>query len=92
MQAARNTRSLNARAFLQEGVCAIKGHGKEIDPMIKEAIGWLVEKVGARYELLHKEIETAVEALKERQSRERLDRQHRLAHLSYVCNFAVGAI
>ncbi|KAI6225057.1 hypothetical protein M3Y99_01377600 [Aphelenchoides fujianensis] len=65
-----------------EGVCAVKGHGKDIDPMINEGIHWLIERVMARYEQLHKEIDLAEKRLKERQARERLERQHRLARLA----------
>ncbi|KAI6222205.1 hypothetical protein M3Y95_00960100 [Aphelenchoides besseyi] len=65
-----------------EGICAVKGYGKEIDPMIVEGINWLIERIYARYDQLHKEIETALKHLKERQARERLERQHRLATLA----------
>ncbi|KAI6174843.1 ADP-ribosylation factor-like protein 13B [Aphelenchoides bicaudatus] len=65
-----------------EGVCAIKGHGRDIDPMITEGVGWLIERVLSRFDQLNKEIETALKALKERQAHERLQRQHRLATLA----------
>jgi hypothetical protein len=67
-----------------EGICAVKGHGKEIDPMIVEGVGWLIERVLARYDQLNKEIEAALKVLKEKQAHERLQRQHRLANLALV--------
>lgn len=65
-----------------EGVCAVKGVGKEIDPMIVEGVSWLIERVFSRYEQLNKEIEIALKLLKERQAQEKLARQHRLAILA----------
>lgn len=68
--------------LFEEGVCAIKGHGRDIDPMITEGVGWLIERILSRYEQLNKEIEVALKQLKERQAHERLQRQHRLANLA----------
>uniref|UniRef100_A0A914GX87 ADP-ribosylation factor-like protein 13B n=1 Tax=Globodera rostochiensis TaxID=31243 RepID=A0A914GX87_GLORO len=62
-----------------EGVCAVKGTGKEIDEVIVEGLEWLIEKVLDNYDNISKEVGKALKALKERQAQERLERQHRLA-------------
>ncbi|CAK5080654.1 unnamed protein product [Meloidogyne enterolobii] len=62
-----------------EGVCAVKGTGKEIDQVIVEGLEWLIDKILDNYENISKGVEIALKKLKERQAQERLERQHRLA-------------
>ncbi|KAL3090825.1 hypothetical protein niasHS_007200 [Heterodera schachtii] len=62
-----------------EGICAVKGTGKEIDQVIVEGLEWLIEKVLDNYDNISKGVEKALKELKERQAQERLERQHRLA-------------
>ncbi|KAL3108557.1 hypothetical protein niasHT_015479 [Heterodera trifolii] len=62
-----------------EGICAVKGTGKEIDQVIVEGLEWLIEKVLDNYDNISKGVEKALKELKERQAQERLQRQHRLA-------------
>lgn len=62
-----------------EGVCAVKGTGKEIDQVIIEGLEWLIDKVLDNYDTIAKGVEQALKRLRERQVQERLERQHRLA-------------
>ncbi|KAH7724879.1 ADP-ribosylation factor family protein [Aphelenchoides avenae] len=65
-----------------EGICAVKGFGKDMDPMIADGIEWLIERIVDRYATIEKGVEAALRALKERQEQERSERQHRLAALA----------
>ena len=62
-----------------EGVCAVKGTGKEIDQVIVEGLEWLIEKILDNYDQISKGVEQALKKLREKQAQERLERQHRLA-------------
>ncbi|CAD5205499.1 unnamed protein product [Bursaphelenchus okinawaensis] len=65
-----------------ERVCAVKGIGRDIDPLITDGLCWLLDRLLSRYDQLNQAVEAAVQALKERQAQERLKRQHRLANFS----------
>uniref|UniRef100_A0A914D578 ADP-ribosylation factor-like protein 13B n=1 Tax=Acrobeloides nanus TaxID=290746 RepID=A0A914D578_9BILA len=65
-----------------EGVCAVKGHGKDIDHTIVDGFDWMIERILDKYTQIDKGVKAALEALKERQAQERLERQHRLAALA----------
>jgi len=62
-----------------EGICAIKGTGKEMDSSIIEGIEWITERILDNYENISKGVNEALRKLRERQIQERLERQHRLA-------------
>uniref|UniRef100_A0A7E4UPU5 ADP-ribosylation factor-like protein 13B n=1 Tax=Panagrellus redivivus TaxID=6233 RepID=A0A7E4UPU5_PANRE len=67
-----------------ESVCAVQGTGPMIDPCILDAFDWLIDQVLSKYDDIEKGVATALVKLKERQSQERLERQHRLAAIAAV--------
>uniref|UniRef100_A0A915DCN0 ADP-ribosylation factor-like protein 13B n=1 Tax=Ditylenchus dipsaci TaxID=166011 RepID=A0A915DCN0_9BILA len=65
-----------------EGICAVKGSGKEMDAVISEGVEWLIERVVENYTNIEKGVQAALKTLQERQAQDRLERQHRLAMLA----------
>lgn len=72
---------------VQEGICAVKGTGKEMDLVIGESMEWLVDRINANYSVIDKGVTAALKVLRERQAQDRLERQHRLAEIRYDHNF-----
>ncbi|KAI1714928.1 ADP-ribosylation factor family domain-containing protein [Ditylenchus destructor] len=65
-----------------EGICAVKGSGKDIDAVITEGLEWLIERITDNYVNIEKGVQAALKALQDRQAQDRMERQHRLAMIS----------
>lgn len=67
-----------------ESVSAIQGTGKEIDTAIIDGFDWLIDQILNKYADIEKGVQIALIKLKQKQSQEKLERQHRLAVLTLV--------
>ncbi|KAI1717667.1 ADP-ribosylation factor family domain-containing protein [Ditylenchus destructor] len=77
-----NLAKTNKTDIRVEGICAVKGSGKDIDAVITEGLEWLIERITDNYVNIEKGVQAALKALQERQAQDRMERQHRLAMIA----------
>lgn len=58
---------------------ALHGIGKNLDPIIKEGLEWLLDEIKTSYNAIDERVKLAIEELTKRQQEDKIKRQHRLA-------------